>query len=139
MVRWVILGLAACSLALTLWLWFSPMGVGEYKESPDGRWEARVMSMHRGTWRGTRQSFLMISVESVPKGTYVWKTEWDIDSTARLPDYGNRQFQFIHWAANSTEFSVELTNGLKTTIPLAVLTNPSIQIIGGRISTNGIP
>jgi hypothetical protein len=45
-------------LFMSEWVWTRPDGVGEYRESPDGRWTAHVSELSRGTIWGGRRLYL---------------------------------------------------------------------------------
>ena len=89
-------------------VWFVPYGVGEYADSPDGRYRAHVSSLNRGNWSGRRIDYVRITIEDTATDTTVWRVERIMLAGESAPDYGNRSTQFITWSPDSRMISVPI-------------------------------
>jgi hypothetical protein len=103
-------------LSVSLWLWTRPNGVGEYDQSPDGRWTAHVSSMSHGTLSGRRRTYVEMRIVDSATGVTVARQEFQHSLTDQVPAYGDRSQTFIQWATNSSAFTVAITNGSSVTL-----------------------
>lgn len=87
------------------WAWFSPSGTGESADSPDGRYRAHAMNMHRGAWHG-RISYIHMEVEEIPSGRAIWRADRYPLPTETPPDFGDRSRKFVQWSSDSRTVSI---------------------------------
>lgn len=106
-------------LTLSLRFWFkSPLGTGEYRESPDGRYTAHASNMSDGTLGGNRPEYIKISVEETSSSRDIWRIVLNYTGGVDRPEYGMRGIKFILWADDSTSVTVPVFDGQKLVLPV---------------------
>jgi hypothetical protein len=102
-------------LGLLAKLWFSPMGSGEYRESPNQRYTVHASNLNQGTLSG-REFYLEITVIENASGKTIKKIIYPYEPSASVPNYGDRSQQFIQSAQDSNSFTVPVNRFTKVTI-----------------------
>lgn len=95
----------AVVLAIAAWVWFSSSGVGEYADSPDGRFTAHVSSLRRGTWFHGSVDYIEVILEDSATGKPIWIVQRYLQPGEVPMQYGDRSKKFIKWSPDSKSFS----------------------------------
>lgn len=97
-------------------LWYvvtsiEPIGFGEGRESPDGRYEASVYRMEQRTPIGTLDRFVQFEVVERSGGRQIWHVVQRYAPDVDPPRYEMRGRRFVEWAADSKSVSIPVTGG----------------------------
>jgi hypothetical protein len=115
MSRKTIVRLAVATVVLRItaaaWLWFSPSGSGEFRDSPDFRYTAHAYNMSSGTITGGRKTYIEIRVVEKDSGRELWRVFHRPPVGADAPDYGSRGMRFVIWAGDSSRVTVPVAGG----------------------------
>ncbi|TWT77551.1 hypothetical protein Pla123a_22120 [Posidoniimonas polymericola] len=98
-----LLAVAAFGLA-----WFGEGGGGEYRDSPDGQWQAEAMTVSGGTWFHGRIRSVRIKVTDNSTGLVVWQVRLISLPGESVPELRDRSKRFVSWDAASTVATIDL-------------------------------
>ncbi|HZZ80528.1 MAG TPA: hypothetical protein VFE62_18640 [Gemmataceae bacterium] len=118
--HWIaVAGVFSLVIALASAWWFLPFGTGEYRISPDGRYEARAENVNQGTLFRGRVDYIRLTVLESGTNREIWRAYYFHEPEAKIPDYADRsQKPFITWAPNSSSVSIPVENGQQVTLTL---------------------
>lgn len=105
-----------CLLLASGYIYTQPFGTGEYRDSPNGRYQASADSLQRNTLAGQRIKYLKFSIHR--DRTLVWEAIYHPESSDLWIDFGDRRFQFITWDESSSAATFQLANQRSLTIPV---------------------
>lgn len=98
-------------------LWRMPIGVGEYRLSPDGEWQAEVFDIHQGTFTG-RKRYLKLDVRRARDRVVVARLRMPIENSDAVPDYTRRDKRYIDWKEGSSAVTFKVTNNRTVTLEM---------------------
>jgi hypothetical protein len=120
---WVFVpGILLGSISIALFVaWSGPVGSGEYRPSPNGRFIAHASNNSRGNWGGNRSEYIELSVEDTTTQLSIWQLKYLVSAQsdpAGIPKYGMRGLRLINWAKDSSSVSIPIQRGQQVTLPV---------------------
>ncbi len=110
LIRLLIVVAVLAVLLLAAAAWFGPIKSGESRDSPDGRYKASAMNVHRGTLYGRRWYVELEVVDNVSHET-VWIRQVPYSAADDAPELLDRSERFVEWSSDSS--SVTLAKGTR--------------------------
>lgn len=121
--RWLNIAIFAAPVLIAsviAWkIWFYDYGIGEYIDSPNGQYTARINHWYQRTlWEGEIE-FVRARVIDKSTERVLWSFEYHPSNTSILWDYEDRSRTFIQWNATSDEvvFPLDKT-GKQIAVPM---------------------
>lgn len=102
---------------LATWVYLLPVGAGEFRDSPDGRFRAHATTFQRNTIGRGVVTYLEYRVEDRASERVIWQMRYT-PPTADSFDYGDRSRRFVEWAGDSSSVTIALDPARSLTIPL---------------------
>ena len=103
---WILVCLLSLILIFIGLLWIPPLGIGEYGDSPDGKYLVNADNCGELL----KQNYLRVQVYSNSTGEKIWECKRYPQPGEQLSVFGNRDKHFIHWATDSKSVSVEISD-----------------------------
>ncbi|QEL13477.1 hypothetical protein [Limnoglobus roseus] len=99
-------------------LWFGPSSSGEFRVSPDGKYEAYADNVSNGTILGRRNHYIVIRVVELSSGKELWRVVYDHAPDADVPDYVLRGLKFVVWAEDSSAVTIPVGDSRELKFPV---------------------
>jgi hypothetical protein len=99
-------------------LWFAPIGSGEYKTSPDGRYTAEVSNETCGTWLHGRMQYVRVDVTESSSGRALFGLDYFPAKGVVVPDYEDREQKYIQWQPDSSAVAIPIDSGKSIVLPV---------------------
>jgi hypothetical protein len=119
--------------ALVCGAWFVPVGMGEYRESPDGLFTAHVSNVIRGTWTSRIREVRIRVIRN--DGLVLIDQRLRCGPNDTIPDYSDRSQRFIQWNEESTVVTVRTINSKDVKIELSAQNDGDSRSAGSEVGT----